>query len=548
MALIKTNGLDKKFYYNDLFYDYLFDFGKVSRFYSYDPSLMESYRERADELAEDFDHSLRSRLAGAVAAHNHRLGCSSETLNNIEKLKKRDSVVLIGGQQPVLFGGPLFIYYKAVTIIGMAKHLEKELGLEVVPCFWNASDDSNTSQIDSISILTNKGLEHTGLGPLKEERFSDILLTQEKADEILGKLGEKLDPSDFKPKIIDFFGDCIKNAFQKRGMAVSDLFSSIMLKFFSGQGLVIIDPAIPGLKDMGWEVIRSDIENFKMFNSLVRKAGQKLEYSGYHSQINVVQDTLNFFFTFQGKRKSITYQNGSFRINSKELPREQLVQDFRKDISSICPNVMLRPLFQDTILPVLATVCGPGEVSYFAQLKEVYKSRGKRLPILYPRFSATLVEKKVKKILEKYRLDYSLLGSDFQKLEKIALKKFLDIDIDRIVSELEHDIMKRITDAEQEVCSDHMEAASSFDRIRRNLAKETGVLKSKLFSEYQKQNRHLKQGIDKVGLNLLPQGQLQERKISILSYIDKYDFKFVDMLEGCFVPFDYRHKFLEVVY
>jgi len=539
--------VDKKFYYNNLFYDYLFNFEKLEQFYSFDHRLAGSYRQRAQEVTRNYRHSLRGDLCSLLVRHNSRLGCSEKTISNIKRLTNRDSLVVIGGQQPVLFGGPLFLIYKAITVIRMAHYLEQQLNVGIIPCFWNASDDSNTAQINSISLFGQKTIEDiTVFGLKKGRRFSDLSVSLGEAADVLGELRDRLAPTDFREKIIDFLKQCIRDAAREEVLFVSDLFSSVLLKLFSDYGLVIIDPAIEGIKDMAWDVIDFDIKNFKAVNSMVKSAGDRLKGMGYHAQIKTNMNTLNFFFSSRGKRKRITSDKGGFLLNGRSLSPQQLAGMAKKQIGDVCPNVVLRPLVQDTVFPVVATVCGPGEVSYFAQLKDVYSYAGKKLPVIYPRFSATLVEKNIKKVMQKYQLDYSMLFSSMQKIEKMALKKFLDFDIDSIVSCLHHDIINRIDEAEQEAFSNLMDVASSFDRIKRNLGKETGVLRSKLFSEYKNQNRYISQAVYKLKLNLLPGDDLQERKISIFSFINKYDFTLVDSLYQSFKPFNYTHKFIEV--
>ncbi|MGM0365094.1 MAG: bacillithiol biosynthesis cysteine-adding enzyme BshC [Actinomycetota bacterium] len=547
MKGIREGSSDREFYYNNLFYDYLFEFGNLEQFYCFDHRLADSYRKRAEEVARNYNHSLRKKLSEILAAHNQSLGCGKETISNIEKLGDRGSLVVIGGQQPLLFGGPLFLTYKAITVIRMAEYLQNQLNVNVVPCFWNASDDSNTGQINSISVFSGENIEDVVMGDLKEGiRFSDLSVSRGQAMQVLSKLKDKLAPTDFREKITGFLNSCIREASQGDGLTAADLFSSVLLKLFSARGLVIIDPALEGIKSLGWEVIKSDIEDFGAVNAMVESAGRRLEKAGYHAQIKSSPDTLNFFFASGGKRNRITYRNKSFRLSGRNYSPDLLADMARENIGALCPNVVLRPLLQDTVFPVLATVCGPGEVSYFAQLKDVYHHRGKKLPVIYPRFSATLVEKKVKKVLEKYQLDYGMLSKSTGEVEKMVLKKFLDFDIERIVSELNHDIINRIEKARQEIFSNLMDVSSSFDRIKRNLSKETGVLKNKLFSEYRKQNRHISEGVYKLKLNLLPDGNLQERRISLFNYLNKYDFKLLDRLYDSFEPFDYTHKFLEV--
>ena len=125
------------------------------------------------------------------------------------------------------------------------------------------------------------------------------------------------------------------------------------------------------------------------------------------------------------------------------LSEEDLKSLIVSDFSKISLNVISRPLFQDMVLPVLATVCGPGEVSYFSQLKEVYDIFGLKQPVIYPRFSATIVENKIKKAIEKTGAGIELLNHEIKDAVGITLKSCLGIDIAGIIKSLEDDIIDK---------------------------------------------------------------------------------------------------------
>ncbi len=300
---------------------------------------------------------------------------------------------------------------------------------------------------------------------------------------------------------------------------------------FSKYGLVLIDPSDTELKKLSLPILEKDICNHGSIEKSINKSGERLVKDGYHSQLIADKDFLNFFIVKDGARKRIRCgRDSSYIFDKTALSEDDLKSLIVSDFSKISLNVILRPLFQDTVLPVLATVCGPGEVSYFSQLKEVYDIFGLKQPVIYPRFSATIVENKVKKAIEKTGVGLELLNHEIKDAVGITLKSSLGIDIAGILKSLEDDIMYKTGKAKNLMDNYGIDCAGYFDRLEDNLKKEIKILNKKISSEVENKNFSLASNIGKIYLNLFPEGLLQERVINIFQYIDKYDFKLLDDL------------------
>ena len=215
--------------------------------------------------------------------------------------------------------------------------------------------------------------------------------------------------------------------------------------------------------------------------------------------------------------------------------------------SAISLNVILRPLFQDKLLPVLCSICGPGESSYFAQLKPVYNIYGLKMPVIYPRFSSTIVEKKIKKLIVKLKITNIELGSSKEEIIRQAVSKRLKIDPGKLVPDLESDIQVKLEKLENVFLDLEMSISSSFDRIKKNIKKEIKVLNKKLYSELKRQDEFTVEGINKIYMNIFPNNNLQEREINIISYLNRYGFGFIDDLYSTLKPMDFIHKILEII-
>lgn len=546
---------NKNFYYNRLYRDYILNFEKVCRFYEYDYRKIDSYAERLSCLERNYEDKIRTKLCSILKNYNTGIGCSQKTLKNIEKLKNKKSAVVVGGQQPGYLTGPVFIIFKLLTIIKLSSRLEDELNTGVIPCFWNASDDSSPQQVDSLNLISGNEIKNlkvnlSGIKP--DTRYSDIFLSRDRFENTIGQLEDILYPTDFKPEIIDFFkkrvDDVFKNLSDSRGrINISAFFSNLVSKLFSDYGIVIIDPADVRLKELSFDILEFDMDNHRLISDLINSAGKELKSAGYHSQLSSMPETLDFFYCKNGIRDRIHSEDGNiFKINNKESGRGELMSFLRENPSKISLNVVLRPLFQDKFFPVLASVCGPGESGYFAQLKPVYDLYNLKMPVIYPRFSATIIEKKIKKIMS----EFDVTGKELEKGRDNLIKELIDrrtkVNLPELIDELESNIMSELDKLEGKFKNYNMNISTSFDRIKRNTGKEIKVLNKKIYAGLKKRDKFIAGGIDKIYLNIFPDNDLQERKINIITYLNKYGFSFIDRIYSGIKPFSFTHKFLEI--
>ncbi len=543
MVEIRVEGIkNKDFYYNNLFYDYIFNFNKLSSHFNYDYRKVESFKQRLDILDKNYNHNLREKLAGILKNYNSRFNCSLKTIKNIDKLADPESAVIIGGQQPIIYSGPLFIIYKILSVIKLSSFIERELKIPVVPCFWNASDDSNAKEATSISLL-DKEINRIKLPQKGNKRLSELHYSKKEILDFNAGIGAFLNDTDFKERITGLLQDQVDIMEDK--VSLSGLFSHFILQLFADYGIVVVDPAIRELKELSVNIIRHDVNNFNHVGKTIRDAGRLLEKKGYHSQLDVKPADLNIFISQEGKRGKVQYDK-NFKIGQREFNKDSLLGFLGENLEKISLNVVIRPIFQDSILPVLASICGPGEVSYFAQLKKVYSIYGVDMPIVYPRLSATLIEKKVKKALRKLGLSYGDISGEKQDILKDLIKEELNNKIEIAVNNLKSQIMDNIEDCEKDLSKSQIDFSSAFDRIKRNLKKEAKVLKGKLYSEHKKENSYIRNSMDKIYLNIFPNSGMQEREINILSYINKYDFKLIENIYYNLKDFDFGHKFIEI--
>lgn len=541
----------ERFYYNSLYRDYVFNFDNLQDRFQYDYRKLESYKENASRTKNCCDDKFRNEVAAILKKYNGRLNCSSKTLENIECLKDKDSVVVIGGQQPGFLGGPAYIIYKILTILKLSSFLQEKLNIRVVPCFWNASDDSNFDNINNLYFLgqelkkidlnltdcrSNKSDSNS-----KQIRFSDIYFPQLAVKNIINEFASLLPETEFKSKIFSLLQDCLdvtlSNFNQKDGLSISSFFSVIISRIFSSYGLVVIDPGVPEFKRLSAKILEFDVTNHVKINKIIKENGGLLVRRGYHAQLNesLNIDSFNFFQSVSGSRVKIMEDN-----------ENKLIDIIDNEILSLNLNVVLRPLFQDWVLPVVCTVCGPGEVSYFAQLKEIYNMAEIGMPVIYPRFSATIIENKISSLLEKIGISQEDFELGKETLKKRILLADKGKEIDELLINFQNDIILRLENLKKTITIKNINTDSSFDRAEKNIRKELGILYKKIYSDIKKRNSFISDAVDRVYLNLFPDHRLQERVINIFNYINKYDFIFLDDIYNKIIPMSFSHKFIKI--
>lgn len=551
MIINAENSSNVRFYRNKLYSDFIFDFQKLGDYFNHDYREVKSYKKRMAEIEESYDDDQRKGLVEILNDYNSRLGAGRKTLDNIRKLGESGTVVVVGGQQPGLFTGPLFIIYKIITILKLSSFMNKEAGIRAIPCFWNASDDSNIGQANIIGLIADK-LKKVKIDTSdikKNSRFSNIYIERGKYIKVIEDIRNLLAETDFSSEVFDLLkestADKYTDPLDDNRINLPELFSDIILKLFNEYGIVLIDPSDKRLKKMGGLLLKEDLEKCASIKETVNTRGDELERAGYHRQLDIKQDTLNHFLNVGEIREKIEcLSEMHYRVKDKIYSKKELIDKSGEEPELFSWNVVIRPVIQDTLFPVLATVCGPGEVSYFAQISGVYDLMGARLPIIYPRFSATIIERNIEKIINKFKSIDRLLEMNREQATKRSLNDSGNINIEDLVGDLEKKLEDVIEDFEKEASQASLNIGNSQDRIKRNIKKEVSVLKGKIYSELKKRNQWLEDALNRFYLNLFPGGGLQEREVNLFYYANKYGMGIIDGLYDSFSPFDFKHKLL----
>jgi bacillithiol biosynthesis cysteine-adding enzyme BshC len=530
---------DEQTYGSQLYQDYLFDFNKVSDFYEYDPAEDESFKTRHRYLRDHYTGD-REMLANILKKYNQSIDCGQETLKNIELLSKKGTGTIITGQQAGTFTGPLYTIHKAVTTILLAREARNITGDEVVPLFWVASEDHDFNEINYMNFInTDNELESIRLsGDYIATSVGDIPVDEE-VFKLIEQLNTKTYDTDFKEKIINDLSKWAKEADD-----LAEWFSRIMLNLFKNYGLIIFDPMWTEFRELSTDIYQEIIYKQPKLKESFKQTNQRLKELDYSQQITKDRTNTNLFVYIERERNSLLTIDNEFKTRNEKLLTDQrgIIEMIKKHPESFSPNVVLRPLVQEYLLPTLAYVGGPGEIAYHGQLKDLYSIFNLQMPILYPRESITIVESRLASYMEKYDLQKEdILNSrlDQSLEEELALRDDLDIP------ERFNEIKEKFSNEYQGLIEDISEIDQNLEKLgEENLERIIGqvdYLEEKTEQFHKRNSKTLVRQFKKLKTNLLPKGKLQERVLNIFPYLLKYDYNLINDLVNYFeLSFEHR--------
>ena len=509
-----------------LYKDFLYDFPKVETFYSGDYQKGKTYSDIFCQL--DKKTFPRDEIVSLLARQNKNLGCSEKTLENIRLLEKAGSYCVFTGQQVGIFGGPLYTFYKAISAIKLAKSFSQKFGKNLIPLFWLASDDHDFEEVKSIGLL-DKENNFVQLDYLPREDVSGKSMSKISLDENIEKLLSQLKDCFFQTEFEDDIFKKLKDLYHPGGK-ITQAFASWLSFLLGKYGLVIIDPSDAEFKRLALTVFLKEIENPKKINQLLQKTNLNLESLGYHLQVHKTEDLANFFMD-EGKRVRVKIADEKFILEGtdKKLSGDELKKIIQEDPSRISPNVILKTVVQSYVFPTAIYVGGPGEISYYAQTKEIFEFFDVGMPVIYPRASLTLVEPKIEKILEKYSLPFTQLSFDVENAITQVMRKNLPHSLEKSLKETKEGIQKDLNSLEKAIRFDPT-LEKTLKTTKNKIEFELKNLEKKILQSHKKQNQIISDQIHKAKSHLFPNGKLQERGISILPFLVKYGFEIVDYL------------------
>jgi bacillithiol biosynthesis cysteine-adding enzyme BshC len=337
----------------------------------------------------------RETLCYLLEQQNRSFGAADAVFENIARLREGASAV-VTGQQVTLFGGPLFTILKAATTIRKAKDASIS-GSPHVPIFWLATEDHDLAEVDHVTFPSRHELKTLRLAAESANGSAAGKVTLGKSiEDLLAQAAEILGPG----PLLDLLSACYRE-----GQSLGQAFAQFISRTFAAQGLVVMNASSRGFHALGSDVLRQAIVRADELRVAVNDRDQQLAAAGYHSQVLVppLSSLLFLFDSGTGARVPLRRTaEGGWHAARQSYSTAELLAILDAEPERLSPNALLRPVFQDSILPTAAYVGGPSEVAYFAQSQVLYERiLGRTTPVL-PRLSATLIEPAIADLLARY--------------------------------------------------------------------------------------------------------------------------------------------------
>jgi bacillithiol biosynthesis cysteine-adding enzyme BshC len=502
-----------------LFTDYCTNFDAVADFYAGDfraPADRAAAAERAASYTRD-----RGSLADVLLDQNERWGGADAVRANINALRQPDTVAVVTGQQVGLLTGPLYTIYKTITALQLADQLADETGRPVVPVFWMAGEDHDFEEVAHTHVLQHNNLVELAYeAPTgSDENLGAVgrLELTEQITAVLDELDETLPSSDFKLRLMQD----VRAAYQP-GTTLADAFGRLLRALFPNTGLVLMSSDDARLKQLAAPLFRRELTDYAEAYGRIEATSDVLERD-YHAQVHA--RPTNLFWLEASRRLPIDAQDdGSFVLRGTErtFTEAELLDRLDAHPEAFSPNVVLRPLMQDTLLPTAAYVAGPGETSYFAQYRGVYDWAEIPMPIIYPRASVSLVESKVEKVLDKFDLSVADLVEGVDPLFQRIVVDAMDVDVEGVFEDVTRSLHQAINELKPAVEAVDSTLARSAEATRAALMNEMEAFKSRVVRAEKNNQDEVRAQIEKVHANLVPGSTLQERVVSVLYFLNKY--------------------------
>lgn len=383
-----------------LFLDYAEHRDVLQPFYSDSP-----FSSRWSSTPALLDSPRREQLATLLEEQNRSFDASPAVFENIQRLHEGANAV-VTGQQVTLFGGPLYTLFKAATAIRKARDASRA-GHPHVPIFWLATEDHDLAEANHVTLPARRELRKVELGsPDHAGEPAGGLVLGDGVRAALDQVAELLGPGPELERLERFYTP---------DATLGRSFAQWISAVFAGHGLIVIDASTRGFHALGAEVLHAAITDAEALQTALQERDALLASSGYHSQVLVAKQGSLLFLVDEesGARVALRHTAAdTWTAARKTYSSSELLSILDREPERISPNALLRPVFQDSILPTSAYIGGPAEIAYFAQSQVLYERiLGRTTPVL-PRLSATIIEPDIASVMARHELALNdILGS-----------------------------------------------------------------------------------------------------------------------------------------
>lgn len=507
--------------YSRLFCDFLNQDQKLLSYFEY-PHNYDKLKEAVTSFEFTGD---RKTISKAISEFNSGFSLEAKAIEHLTALSDENTVTITTGQQVSLFGGPLYTIYKALSIILLANRLTRDTNKRVVPVFWLADEDHDYDEISRVSIATGKGSEHVHL-PCKtcEQHAAGMITIGEEFQSFRRDVFDKLPDTDFHKDLTDL----LDSAYVK-GRTLRHAFGELMARLLSKHGLIFAGSNFDDAKQITTGCFKKAIEKASAIESLLNEQSKRISRT-YHQQAQIT-DSLLFWHDEDHGRLRLSRKNGAWsRKPGERLSAYQLLQTLEEEPERFSPNVFLRPIIQDALLPNAAYAAGPAEIAYYAQMKPLYNLFGQSMPFIAARMTATIVEPPVKRNMTELPFDFPDFAKRLEDLEQNYLRQCGDPDLDQRFEDWKEKVAELSESKINEAGITDPGLHKHTQAITKEHQKAIDKLRKKMVNQVRKKEEVQINRIKKSKNALFPNDGLQERELSFIYVMNKFGITIWDEL------------------
>jgi bacillithiol synthase len=505
--------------------DYTFHFESVAPFFAGDPRDPNAWAEAFRRVRAHRRPS--ADIAAMIAAQQERRQASAPARAAAATLADPATVAVVTGQQAGLFGGPVYTLLKALTAIRLAERVSREHGSAVVPVFWIDAEDHDWDEIAGCGVLeagqTWREIRVAPPDGAGERPVAALTYTVEIAAAI-ATLEQALPQTEFTRELID----SLRRDYVA-GRSVPDAFGRWLERWLGPMGLVVFDASDPAAKPFAASLFRAEIEHAGRTTRLAVEAGARLTALGYHAQVTPGEASVALF-ELDRVRRPIKVAGDHLTIGDETVPRAVLAERAATSPHSFSPNVLLRPLVQDTIFPTICYVAGPNELAYHAQLRAVYESFDVPMPLIHPRATATILDAAAIRFLTRYHAAFEDLAARDDRALNALLAAQLPPSVEQALQDAETEIAARLDAIISAVPAIDPTLEGAARSTLGKIQHDVQALRGKILQAAKRRDETLRRQFNNVRTQAFPDGAPQERQVGFIVFLNKYGPALVERL------------------
>lgn len=488
--------------------------------FQYDPYQLKSFQQRYNYLKTQTYK--RDELVSLLIKQNNRWGHDESVLQNIERLKDPNSVVVIGGQQAGLLTGPLYTIHKIVSIIIQAREQEQYLKAPVIPVFWIAGEDHDFEEINHVYTYEDHQLKKNRLNEMeiKKEPVSQKKLDKNLIERWFKNVFSTYQETEWTNELYSSVNDALR-----KSETYVDFFARLIRQLFKNEGLVLIDSNDADLRRFEVEYFLQLIHHRDhLAKAVVNEFDEQLK-RGYEIDLDVSTNDAHLFYHLKGERLLLVKNNDVWTSKDGEVSftKEQIVEKIKSEPENFSNNVVSRPIMQEFIFPVLSFIAGPGEVAYWSVLKGAFSAVNLQLPIVTPRMSITLLKHDHKKRLEQLNLSLESVISTGCRYNKLKwLKKQTRQPIDEMIDGIKGEFQK-IHEPLQELAATIRDDVHALTKTNlKVIEQQLDFVGKRLNKAVEEKHSRTLSYYDEIDCFYYPKDGLQERIWNIYYFMNEY--------------------------